>query len=109
MEATAVRPTLSDFQEIKNNMYFFVQLYRQAKAAGMNVQDIIRVLRIASNDLRSVEYKYQELRKKEASLQASNQNAARTFQDLSDQISEEYKTLNKYRSLVEQKNKKSKN
>lgn len=77
------------FQEIKNNMYFFIQLYRQAKAAGMNVQDIIRVLRIAKNDLRSIEYKCQELRKKEASLQASNQNAARTFQDLSDQISEE--------------------
>jgi hypothetical protein len=97
------------FQEIKNNMYFFIQLYRQAKAAGMNVQDIIRVLRIAKNDLRSIEYRFQELRKREASLQAGNQNAARTFQELSDQISEEYKTLNKYRSLVEQKNKKSKN
>jgi hypothetical protein len=91
------------FQEIKNNMYFFIQLYRQAKAAGMNVQDIIRVLRIAKNDLRSIEYRFQELRKREASLQAGNQNAARTFQELSDQISEEYKTLNKYRSLVEQK------
>jgi hypothetical protein len=75
----------------------------------MNVQDIIRVLRIAKNDLRSIEYRFQELRKREASLQAGNQNAARTFQELSDQISEEYKTLNKYRSLVEQKNKKSKN
>jgi hypothetical protein len=42
----------------------------------MNVQDMIRLLKNASNDLRSIEHKCQELRKKAASLQAGNQNAA---------------------------------
>ena len=76
------------FQEIKNNMYFFIQLYRQAKASGMNVQDIIRVLRIAKNDLRSIEYRFQELKLQADSLVNSNLSAANTFQDFSNQISE---------------------
>ena len=93
------------YEETKGNFSSLIELYRQMKAAGMSVADAIRVLRMGNNELSSVEYKCQELRKKEASLQAGNQNAARTFQELSDQISDEYKTLNQYRALVEQKNK----
>ena len=91
------------YEETKGNFSSLIELYRQMKAAGMSVADAIRVLRMGNNELSSVEYKCQELRKKESSLQAGNQNAARTFQDLSDQISDEYKTLDQYRALVEQK------
>ena len=76
------------FQEIKNNIHFFLQLYRQAKAACMNIQDVIRALRIAKNDLRSIEYRCLELKRQEDSLVAGNANLAKTLQDLSDQISD---------------------
>ena len=51
---------------------------------------------MANSDLPAVEYRYQKLKKEEAALLASNRNAARTFQQLSDGISDEYKTLDQY-------------
>jgi len=51
---------------------------------------------VANSDLPAVEYRYQKLKKEEAALLASNRNAARTFQQLSDGISDEYKTLDQY-------------
>ena len=39
------------FQEI-NNLQYFIELYRQAISAGMSIQDVVRVLNIAKNDLR---------------------------------------------------------
>jgi hypothetical protein len=91
------------FQEIRNNIYFFLQLYRQAIAAGMSVQDVIRALGIAKNDLRSIEYRYQELKRQSDSLVASNLSAANTFQDFSNQISDTRKTLDQYELLCKEK------
>jgi hypothetical protein len=53
----------------------------------MNPQHVNRLLVIANNDLPSVEHRCRELERKEAFLKAGNQNAARTFQELSDLIS----------------------
>ena len=68
------------------------------KAAGMTVEHVIKLLLIANNDLRSIERKCQDLKREEAEITAKNLNAARTFQQLSNDISEEYKILNQYRS-----------
>lgn len=46
------------FQEIKNNLQYFIELYRQAISAGMSIQDVVRVLNIAKNDLRSIEARF---------------------------------------------------
>ncbi len=43
------------FQEIKNNLQYFLELYRQVISAGMSIQDVVRVLNIAKNDLRYIE------------------------------------------------------
>jgi hypothetical protein len=88
------------FQEIKSNIHLFLGLYRQALAAGMNIQDVIRALGIAKNDLRSIEYRYQELIKQADSLVASNLNAAKTIQDLSEQILDMKRTMSQYESLI---------
>ena len=92
------------FQEVKNNLQFFLQLYRQAIAAGMSIQDVIRVLNIAKNDLRSVANRCQELKKQADSLAAGNSNAAKIFQDLSDQISDTKRTVAQYESLIKERN-----
>jgi hypothetical protein len=67
------------------------------------VQQIIRLLSIANNGLPAVENRCQQLRREEVSLKFSNQNAAKTFQDLNNQISDEYKTLDQYRLFCKQK------
>lgn len=91
------------FQEIKNNLQHFIELYRQAISAGMSVQDVVRVLNIAKNDLRSIEARFLELKRKADSLAASNTNADRTFQDFSNQISDMKKTIDNYESLIKER------
>ena len=91
------------FQEIKNNLQYFIELYRQVISADMSIQDVIRVLGIAKNDLRSIEVRYLELKRKADSLAAGNTNAAKIFQDLSDQISDMKKTIDNYDSIIKER------
>ena len=69
----------------------------------MNIKDVIRALRIANNDLRSIEYRLQELKRQADSLMTGNLNAANTFQDFSNQISDMRKTLDQYELLCKEK------
>ena len=84
------------YQEIGDNLYFFLELYKQAKSNGMNIQDVIKLLKISNSDISSVEYKYQQLKREEATLRVNNRNAARKLQQLSDVISDTQKTLDYY-------------
>ena len=90
------------YEEIKGDISSFVNLYKLAKTAGMNTQHVIRLLAIANNYLPSVEYRYEKLKGEEASLQAGNQNSARTFKKLSDEISYLHDILDSYRSSCEE-------
>src|ERR1041384_715885 len=58
------------YEEIKDDIGSFVNLYRSAKAAGMNVQHVNRLLAIANNHLPSVEYRYERLRREIDSLES---------------------------------------
>lgn len=68
------------------------------KFAGITVEHVIKLLLIANNDLQSIEQKFQDLRREEANITAKNLDAARIFEQLSNDISEECKILNQYRS-----------
>jgi hypothetical protein len=89
-------------EEIKGDMTFFLEIYRLARAAGMNPQRVINLLKIANNYLPSVEYRYEKLKREEVSLQTGNHNSARTFQELSDQISDLRNTRDSYRLSCEE-------
>jgi type II secretory pathway component GspD/PulD (secretin) len=69
----------------------------------MNSQQVIRLLTIASIHLPAVEYRYENLKREEASLQAGNHNSVRTLQELSDLISTIRNTLQQYESDCEEK------
>src|SRR5215204_3464870 len=90
------------YEETSGNFSSLVELYRRMKAAGMNVTQVIRLLSMANNDLQSIEYQCRELRRKSASLEASNRNAARTLEQLTYVISETQTTLDHYESLNKQ-------
>jgi DNA-binding CsgD family transcriptional regulator len=75
------------YEEVKDDgIQHFLSLYKSAKAAGMGIQQVISLLKIANNHLPAVEYRLQELRKEKASLEAGNRNSAILFQDLNDQV-----------------------
>jgi hypothetical protein len=70
------------YNEIKGDIAYFLELYRLTKAAGMNTQDIKRILEIAHRDLSSIEYRYRALQREISSLEAEKRNSARIFQEL---------------------------
>jgi hypothetical protein len=89
------------YEEIKDDIGSFVKLYKLSKTAGMNAQHIVKLLAIANNHLPSVESRYQELKREEASIKAGNQNSAKIYQELSDQISDLRNTSESYRLSCE--------
>ena len=75
------------YDKIKDDIHHFVNLYILSKVARMNTQEVVKLLTIANNDLPSVEYRCEKLKREEASLQAGNQNSARILEELSHLIS----------------------
>jgi|SRR6187200_580954 len=47
------------YEELDGNIEPFLKLHRLVKAAGMNTEHVTRLLKIANNDLPSVEYRCQ--------------------------------------------------
>jgi hypothetical protein len=86
------------YEETNSNFSSLVDLYKQMKAAGLSVEHVIKLIKLANNDIQSIEGIYQGLKREEACLNVRNLNAARTFQQLSNNISEENRILDHYRS-----------
>src|SRR5918992_4141992 len=65
------------YEEIgDNDIEPFVRLYKSAKAAGMGIQHVNRLLNIANNnDLPELENRYQELKKELAILELQKHNS----------------------------------
>src|ERR1043165_7785956 len=80
------------YEEIKDDIGSFVNLYRLAKSACMNVQHVNRLLAIANNHLPSVEHRYERLIREVATLEFDRANSARDFQQLNDHITMVSKT-----------------
>ncbi len=92
------------YDQIKDDIYPFVNLYILSKVARIDTQQVVRLLTIANNDLPSVQWRCEKLKREEASLKAGNQNSAMILQELSDQISDLRNTSDSCRlSLEEEK------
>ena len=90
------------YEKIKDDINPFVNLYILSKVARMNTQDVVNLLTIANNDLPSVQWRYEKLKREEASIKAGNQNSAKIYQELSDQISDLRNTSESYRLSCEE-------
>lgn len=88
----------SIYLEASGDLGSFVKLLKLSKAAGLTAKDVIKLLLITKNDLPSMERKCQDLKREEADMTAKNLDAAGIFQQLSNDISEISKILDKYRS-----------
>ena len=90
------------YEEIKCDIGSFLNLYKLAKAAGMNAQQVIRILTVSNNHLPAVEQRYEKLKREVHSLEGDKRNSAIIFQELSDQISELRNTRDSYRLSCEE-------
>jgi hypothetical protein len=81
------------YEQVKDDIVPFVKLYISAKVARMGVEQVTRLLEIANNDLQSVEYRCERLKRDLDSLEADNRNSARIFQDLTDHMATMRKRL----------------
>ena len=85
------------YQEIKGDIWNFVNLWKSVKAAGMNVPYILTLLKVTNNPLPAVENRYEQLKKEMSLLEFDKRNSARDFQNLNDQIISMGKTLDSAR------------
>ena len=67
------------YLEFKDDVSYFVNLCKSAKAAKMNVPQVVNLLKIANNDIQSIEQVCQDLKREEASLNARNLIAAQNI------------------------------
>jgi hypothetical protein len=86
------------YREINHDIWYFVELYRLAKAGGFRVEHIVRLLRIAYNDLPLVECKYESLKTEINSLDKRKQDSARTLLDSTNKITELTNYVQHYRA-----------
>ena len=75
------------YRELKGDVWYFVNLCKVAKSAGISIPQVIQLLKIANNYLPSVQYRYEQLQKEISGLEFDKIMAASDFQNLSNQIS----------------------
>ncbi len=95
------------YEELKGDIIPFLKLYRSAKAAGMSVEHVVNLLKVAknnndnanndnnktNNNLPAVEHRYQKLKLEVNSLESRKLNSNKTLQDLRKRISNSRKAL----------------
>jgi hypothetical protein len=74
------------YKEEKGNIWPLVNLHRLSKANEMKIVQIINALKIANNDLPSVQNKFEQLSRDVISVELNIQNSFRTYQEVSDRI-----------------------
>jgi hypothetical protein len=74
------------YEQVKDNIGYFVSLYIAAKVARMDVQHIIRLLEIANNHLPSVEYTYENRKREVDGLEVEKRNSIKIYQEINDKI-----------------------
>jgi hypothetical protein len=75
------------YEEIKDDIGFFVELYKLAKAKGMGVQQVVDILAIANNDLPAIKERFKRLRNDVSMLQSQKRICERNLYQLKSQIS----------------------
>ena len=89
------------YEEIKDDIGYFVKLYKLAKAKGMGVQQVVDSLTIANNDLPAIEERFKKLRDDVSMLQSQKHACKRNVYQLNNQIATTSRTLASFRISYE--------
>ena len=74
------------YEETKGDIEPFLKLYRLSKAAGMNVQQVVNLLKIANNNLPAIEERFKTLGNDTSILQFRKHTLERNLYQLNNQI-----------------------
>jgi transposase len=87
------------YEEIKDDIASFLELYRLSKAKGMGVNQVVNLLTIANNDLPAIEERFKRLRNDVGMLQSQKHACKRNLYQLKNQIAATTQFLNSLRIL----------
>jgi hypothetical protein len=77
------------YEEIKDDIWTIVELFRRMKTEGLNPQHVSRILKANI----TLEHKNRDLEYEQARLEVGNKQAAMTFQQFTDLIQKNHKTM----------------
>jgi hypothetical protein len=79
-----------------------LRLYKCSKAAGLDIENTVNLLRIANNDLPEVENRYNRIKKEVVHLKYRISSSERTMDNIENKIGISSQTLDSYRISCEQ-------
>jgi hypothetical protein len=85
------------YEETKGNLEPFLRLYKLSKAAGMNVQQVVNLLKIANNNLLDIQCRYERLKRELNTLEFDKQQSHKAMAYFNNQIETQRKALTSYR------------
>jgi hypothetical protein len=74
------------YEETKGDIGPFLNLYRLSKAAGMSLQQVVHLLKIANNNLPEIQLRYERLKGEVNTLEFNKQQSHRTMAYFYNQI-----------------------
>jgi hypothetical protein len=86
------------YSEVRESIWSFIELHRRMKAEGLSPQQVSRILRTTI----TLERKNRDLEGEQARLEVSNEQAAKTFQQFTDLIQKNHKTMEENFSVISQ-------
>lgn len=92
----------SIYLETKGDLGSFVHLYMLSRESGLNVESVVRILRLADNDLPRLECKYINLRSEVDSLEAKKEGLIRITQEYDNQVTALGKSFDNYCQLCQE-------
>ena len=83
-----------------------MKLYKLSKEAGLNAEHVVRILRLADNDLPRLEGRYYNLKSEVKSLEAKKESLIRIIQDYDNQVTALGKSFDNYCRLCQEEEEK---
>jgi hypothetical protein len=84
------------YEEIKDDIWSVLELHREMKTEGLTPQQVSRILKTTT----TLEHNNRNLEHEQARLEVSNKEAAKTFQQLTDFIQKDHRTLEENDSVI---------
>ena len=86
------------YSEVKESIWSFIKLYRRMKAEGLSPQQVSRILKTTI----TLERKNIDLEGEQTRLEVSNKQSAKTFQQFTDSIQKDHKTMEENHYAINQ-------
>ena len=85
------------YEETEGDIEPFLKLYKLSKAAGMNVQQVVNLIKIANTDLPDIQRRYEILKREVSMLESNKQQSRIALTFFNNQIETQRKALTSYR------------